>query len=133
MGVGTSILPSHFFELSFELAEEEMSPKYVYEHFALLSRLLSYAVSKEYFPLVELERYKKHIKELGLSRKPATDRIFIFEDEETETVLEEAKRNYLLWLIISIIKETGMRRSEVLGLQWKHINFADGIITIEQS
>lgn len=115
-----------------EMANEEISAKYIYEHFALLGRLFRYATNKGFLDNKYIEKYENYIKDLGLDTKPESDNVLIFTDTEMEELLSTAKSNYLLWLIINIIKETGMRRSEVLALQWKHINFKNGEVFVEQ-
>jgi len=112
-----------------EMAEEEISAKYIYEHFSFLKRLFEYALEKG---LLNRNNIPRYVKSLGLSKKPSSDRPKFFEDDEVAVILEAAKDNYILLLVINIVKETGLRRSEILGLQWKHIDFKDEIISAEQ-
>lgn len=112
-----------------ELSEEEISAKYIYEHFSFLKRLFEYAVEKGLLNRNDIPRY---VKSLGLSKKPSGNKPKFFEDDEMDIILEAVKGSYVLLMVINIIKETGLRRSEALGLQWKHIDFKDGVINVEQ-
>jgi len=115
-----------------EMADQEISPKYVYEHFALLGRLLRYAATRDIINGSDIKHYEGCLEKLDLQKKPDREDPRVFQDDEMQELLESVKTQYLLWLIITIIKETGMRRSEVLALQWKHIIFQDGEIFVEQ-
>ncbi len=111
------------------IVEEDVGPKYAYEHFSLLKTVFNYAVEKGFLMKNELPRY---VRSLGLSKKPVGNRPRVFEDSEIDKILEETKDNRILHLIINIACETGMRRGEILGLQWKHIDFDNKAITVEQ-
>ncbi|MBS4030872.1 MAG: hypothetical protein KGZ63_05545, partial [Clostridiales bacterium] len=102
-----------------EMADQEISPKYVYEHFALLGRLLRYAATRDIINGSDIKHYEGCLEKLDLQKKPDREDPRVFQDDEMQELLESVKTQYLLWLIITIIKETGMRRSEVLALQWK--------------
>ena len=53
-------------------------------------------------------------------------------NEEWERVITEAKLkgNPMVWQIIVWAKESGMRRGEILGIKWDHINLKERLLVI---
>jgi len=58
-------------------------------------------------------------------------RLRILNAEEISALISEAAW-YLKVVIITAI-ETGMRKSELLGLRWKHVDFSNGFIRVEHA
>ena len=67
--------------------------------------------------------------ELPQSSKPRTRRLI---DDEFATLMKNAssQKNKYIAPIIEFAVETGMRRSEILGLKWQNIDLETGIISI---
>ncbi|EJW14403.1 site-specific integrase [Paenibacillus alvei] len=58
----------------------------------------------------------------------------VYDDKEL-MLLFAALKNTEMWfqIVILLAVTTGMRRAEILGLDWKYINLKEGIISIRQS
>lgn len=65
--------------------------------------------------------------------KPKHKESLVMNIVESKLLLKEAKDNDLMYNFIYTLLLTGMRRSEVLGLEWDKINFEEGYIDISQS
>lgn len=117
----------HLEELFYALSESDLSGKYIYDHFALLKRVLNYAVLKDMLPHNYLVN---PIKTLNLSKN--TQKPQVFEDDEVVALLVEIEENKALSLIIKTVLYAGLRRGEILGLQWKHVGFREKVLKVEQ-
>jgi integrase len=93
---------------------------------AIMSRIFYYA--EGYGLWEEGKRSPASKAKLGKKRYKYERRILSF--EETARVLARLEDPYRL--IIETCIATGARISEVLGLKWKHVNFNDGTVKIEQ-
>lgn len=64
--------------------------------------------------------------------KPARRDLQVWDAVTLQAFLAKAKghQDYLPWLLLAA---TGMRRSEVLGLQWADVDFARATVSVEQS
>lgn len=61
------------------------------------------------------------------------EKLNVFDVEEVKALLSAAQGEVEHWRIfISLALATGMRRGELIGLEWKHIDLANGVISIEQ-
>lgn len=57
-----------------------------------------------------------------------------FDEQEMNWILECSKKEDLYWhAAIRLALELGMRRGEIVALEWNQINFVDHTITIQQS
>ena len=118
-------------ELSFQdlqifvnkLIDEGISKKYIKEHVRLIKSILKYADSTDKLNTSKLLKYFENLsypsKKLNINEVKNSKAA---EPSEIKKIEKEAKKKIpLLWVIIQIIKYTGMRRSEVLGLSWQDI------------
>lgn len=117
-------------QLFAEIAEDDLSEKYVYEHFILLKTIFNYAVMRDFIQK-NIFKNKEYARALGFSKKPSV-KIRVFEDHEIVTILEEIKNNSILHGVVMLCRDTGARRSEIMGLQLKHLNFRENTIRVEQ-
>ena len=91
-------------------------------HFAFLRRALTLA-----------------IKDGKLARNPVSGVKFFPEQNRTRFLSEEelvSLRNVLTpeaWSWVCVAVETGMRQAEQFSLQWKHVDFENGVATIPMS
>lgn len=88
--------------------------------------MFEYAVRQEYIP-------KNPFNAVDTIR--ATEQVNphrAFTIEEMQTILAEYKDDFVLYPFIVIAVHTGMRNSEVCGLQWSDINFEDKTIAIDR-
>ena len=113
------------------LEEDDLSKKYVYEHYNMLKTVLNYAVAKDLLNRNYLQS-KEYTKALGFSKKKTRNKIQVFETDEEDIITREAAENKILAITINIIRLAGVRRGEALGLQLKHVDFRNDIIKIEQ-
>ena len=93
---------------------------------AIMTRLFSYAEGHGLWE--EGKRSPSSRAKLGKKHHKSERKILSF--EETARVLALIEEPYKL--IIETCIATGARISEVLGLQWKHVNLVAGTIKIEQ-
>ncbi len=74
-------------------------------------------------PMDGVKKPKLETRDLDVYTKEETEKIFTYLEEEQE-----------LWrLLITLALTTGLRRGEILGLEWKHINFEAGTIDVLQT
>jgi integrase len=93
---------------------------------AIMTRIFNYAEGHGLWE--EGKRSPSSRAKLGKKRAKRERRILSF--DETARVLARLVDPYKL--VIEICIATGARISEVLGLQWRHVNFAASTIKIEQ-
>ena len=57
----------------------------------------------------------------------------ILSSEQVETLVMNASKNHSLYIPILIAIETGLRRSEVLALTWKNVDFSNSTIEVSKN
>lgn len=78
-----------------------------------------------------------------LKRNPVSDvqkpkvtskEIIPYDEAEVAQMLHALQKEPYHWrMLITIALTTGLRRSELLGLEWKHIDFTTGVIDVRQT
>ncbi|TBL68192.1 tyrosine-type recombinase/integrase [Paenibacillus thalictri] len=57
-----------------------------------------------------------------------------YDEEEIKAMLQALQKEPYHWrMMITLALTTGMRRGELLGLEWKHIDWKTGVIDVQQS
>lgn len=70
---------------------------------------------------------------LPTENKKKDKKLNVYDVEEVKTLMEAAQNELPHWrLFISLSLATGMRRGELVGLEWKHIDLENGVIDIQQ-
>ncbi|WP_127484282.1 site-specific integrase [Paenibacillus ehimensis] len=60
--------------------------------------------------------------------------IIPYDEEEIRAMLQALQKEPYHWrMMITLALTTGMRRGELLGLEWKHIDWKIGVIDVQQS
>ncbi|PNQ78905.1 tyrosine recombinase XerC [Paenibacillus sp. F4] len=60
--------------------------------------------------------------------------IIPYDEKEVQQLLEALQKEPYHWrVMITLALTTGLRRGELLGLEWKHINLKTGVIDVKQS
>jgi integrase len=123
-------LPSEIVPLDIERLKRDgkskgLSPQSIKHACSLVSRLCRYAEDKQICP------------GLGFTVKPPT-----FDNRKTDTLSAEqltrlldaidADHDLPVKTIVKIALFTGMRKGEILGLKWSHVDFDAGFIYIKQ-
>lgn len=100
-----------------------LSPKTIREHHNLISSVLSFAVDDELIPNnPALKARPPKIKRKKIDALSA---------DELHKVLKYADEEPIKWrLMIYILAATGGRRGEVLGIEWKSVDFENSTIHI---
>lgn len=110
------------------LSGSSPSPATVKRYLAILSRAFSVAV-KEWFWLQE--------SPCGKVPRPTEPRgrLRFLDDEERERLLEACRKssNQRLYPLVLAAITTGARRSELLSLRWRSVDFDRGLAVIEDS
>lgn len=75
--------------------------------------------------------YKNPVKNITYQHTNQSIERRVYSREQAEKVLEYAKNTNDISVVIML--ETGIRRSELLGLQWKDINFEEKTMHIQRS
>lgn len=75
--------------------------------------------------------YKNPVKNIKYQRVNETIEKRVYTKEQAETVLDYARKNNLIDIVIML--ETGIRRSELLGLQWNDIDFERNTMHIQRA
>jgi integrase len=79
-------------------------------------------------------KYLREVPGFEMGREPE-GRLRYLEYEEAVRLLDACResRNQLLWTIVNLALNTGMRRGEILGLEWERVDFARGVLLLEQT
>lgn len=105
---------------------EPLSRKTVVHHLSLISDVLSYAVKMDVLndtPCRKVTIPKGEKKEKN---------IYTFEElEQLLTLIETAPLKYRLFF--TLLLYTGFRRGEMMGLEWKDIDFENNVISVRRT
>ena len=103
-----------------------LSDKTILEHHRLLSTILGQADKELLIP------YNPASK--ATPPKVKRHKVECFQPEDMEDILEALQKAPLKWRAMTyLLIDTGCRRGELMGLQWKHIDFEKGTMMIEQA
>jgi integrase len=102
------------------------SPASVNRDLACLSKILSMAFDNELIDSNPMRRVRL-LKESGSRER------FITADEEVKLFAKLTGRRDHIRSVVTIALNTGMRRGEILDLQWEHVNFIARTIFIARS
>jgi integrase len=102
------------------------TPASVNRDLACLSKILSMAFDNELIDSNPMRRVRM------LKESPSRER-FITADEEKRLFAHLTGRRDHIRSVVTIALNTGMRRGEILGLQWEHVNFLARTIFIARS
>jgi integrase len=102
------------------------TPASVNRHLACLSKILSMAFDNELIDSNPMRRVRM------LKESPSRER-FITVDEEKRLFQHLTGRRDHIRSVVTIALNTGMRRGEILRLQWEHVNFLARTIFIARS
>jgi len=57
-----------------------------------------------------------------------------YDEHEVEQLLQALQNEPYHWrMMVTLALTTGLRRGELLGLEWKHIDWKNGLISVEQT
>jgi len=88
----------------------------------IFSRAVEWKVIKEN-PAAEVKKPRVVHKE-----------IIPYDEDEVRVMLQALQKEPYHWrMMITLALTTGMRRGELLGLEWKHIDWKTGVIDVQQS
>ena len=102
------------------------SPASVNRDLACLSKILSMAFDNELIDSNPMRRVRL-LKENGSRER------FITADEEVKLFAKLTGRRDHIRSVVTVALNTGMRRGEILDLQWEHVNFVARTIFIARS
>jgi integrase len=102
------------------------SPASVNRDLACLSKILSMAFDNELIDSNPMRRVRL-LKESGSRER------FITADEEVKLFAKLTGRRDHIRSVVTVALNTGMRRGEILDLQWEHVNFIARTIFIARS
>src|SRR3989475_1847596 len=102
------------------------TPASVNRDLACLSKILSMAFDNELIDSNPMRRVRL------LQESPSRER-FITVDEEKKLFAQLTGRRDHIRSVVTIALNTGMRRGEILGLQWEHVNFLARTVFIAKS
>jgi len=95
---------------------EGLSAKTIIEHHRLISTVLAQAVKEQLIP--------QNIAQRATPPKMPKHEAECFELEEVQAIIEAANTEPLKWkAIVNLLIATGARRGEIMGLQWKSVDF----------
>jgi integrase len=102
------------------------TPASVNRDLACLSKILSMAFDNELIDSNPMRRVRL------LKESPSRER-FITAEEEKKLFAQLTGRRDHIRSVVTIALNTGMRRGEILGLQWEHVNFLARTVFIAKS
>lgn len=102
-----------------------LCPNTINKSLDIINAIFQYAQAKNYIIKNPMDLIKK------LKRVPGRE-ISIFHPDEIALLVEVARPKWLGDMIL-LAYNTGMRKEEIYGLQWKDICFETGILTVNQT
>jgi integrase len=106
--------------------EGALSTGTIQYHHRILKNIFSRAVEWRVIknnPAADVKRPKVFHKE-----------IVPYDEKEVQLLLQALQKEPFHWrMMITLALTTGLRRGELLGLEWKHVDLKAGIISVEQS
>jgi integrase len=102
------------------------TPASVNRDLACLSKILSMAFDNELIDSNPMRRVRL------LKESPSRER-FITAEEEKRLFAQLTGRRDHIRSVVTIALNTGMRRGEILGLQWEHVNFLARTVFVAKS
>lgn len=109
-----------------EIREHTLSPKTIQNYHRLISSILSTAVDWQVIPYNPADR-------VSVPKAPRKEAAYLEEEDVVRLLDELQKEDVQFRAAITTLLFTGMRRGELLGLQWKDIDFSHKLISIERS
>ena len=99
-------------------------------YLASISAVLSWAVKRRTYGLAN-----NPLRGALLTQKEPSGRVRFLDESERDRLLEACKGSVdqRLYLLVALAITTGMRRSELLRLRWRHLDFERGLISITRS
>lgn len=116
--------PLHISDFYDTLSNEEYSNDYIRYIHNILKKSLKKAVAWELIS-------KNIMDHVDPPRLKAKD-ISTWTMEESNTFMESAKENKF-YIVFLLALYTGMRRGEILGLRWKHVDFENRNLSVTQT
>jgi len=107
-------------------AGQKLSAKNVKHHLTLISTIFNYAVKQQMVsanPCANVALPAPDRKELEIYTVEEAQRLLLLLSQEPENELKHV-------LFFSIAMFTGLRRGEILGLEWKDFDFNSNIVTV---
>lgn len=107
---------------------KKLSPKTIKEHISMISNIFRYAIKQGFAkenPCTNVELPKSEKKKIVmLSQEEAQGMLDLFTKEKIQNL------KYVLFFTNAL--KTGLRRGEILGLEWKDINFENCLLSVER-
>ena len=123
-----SLRPFHVMEFIEHLSNDgkkKLSPNTIQKHYAFLHAMLEKAVQWQFIN----DNPASHIDKPKKTKAPME----ILDTSECQAIIEALSREDTKHqALINLTIFTGMRRGEIFGLQWKHVNFKAKTISVEQ-
>ena len=96
------------------------------------------AILRHLLRLAEEWGYIEKVPKIRLAREPEGRLRFLEEDEiarllEACQVKGRRERSPYLLPVVTLALNTGMRKGEILGLEWERVDFSRGVILLEQT
>ena len=104
----------------------KLAPKTILEHHRVISKILATAVKWEYIEKNPAERADP-------PKVPYREMKFLDEEETREMLLLLENEPIQYRTMITLLVYTGIRRGELCGLEWKDIDFEEGVMHISRS
>ena len=101
-----------------------LSSQTVKHHHRILAEALNFAVRWNLLP--------RNVTDLVTAPKPRKYEPRILNFDEAKLLLEALKDSWL-YLIVHLALYAGLRRSEILGLRWRDIDFERGFLAVSQT
>src|SRR5256712_12714280 len=94
------------------------------------------AILRHMLRLAEEWGYILKVPNIRLSKEPEGRLRFLSEDEIERLLVacqDRRRKSPYLLPIVTIALHTGMRKGEILGLTWQHVDFARAVLLLEQT
>ena len=117
-----------------EYINEKTREGYSYKTLSIIKGVLTKSLKQAVYPFKFINETPMQYVELHKSteRKPSKEKLKVLSENNLKVLFSNIKEGHAFYIPFMIGYFSGIRVGELCGLEWKHVDFYEGTITIEQ-
>ncbi|AYC29677.1 tyrosine-type recombinase/integrase [Paenisporosarcina cavernae] len=117
-----------------EFLNNKIREGYSYKTVSIIKGILTKSLRQAVYPYKFINETPMQYVELIMSqeRKPTKEKLKILTENDLKVLFSNIKEGHAFYIPFMIGYFCGVRVGELCGLEWKHIDFREGTVTIEQ-